>query len=295
MDEQGMPNETWDDSEQKAKQQRPWYKKKRFIIPIGIIVVSGFAGSIGGGESDPTDSDVAETVTESDDTEPDDSQESAADSSNTQEEIETDSFTTSQENAIESAESYLRFSAFSRTGLIDQLEFEGFSNSDATFAVDTINPDWFEQAAKSAESYLDFSSFSRQGLIDQLEFEGFTTEEATYGADSAGLGDSSTESSGAGGETVSQANAVESAESYLRFSAFSRTGLIDQLEFEGFSNADATYAVDKVDPDWFEQAAKSAKSYLDFSSFSRQGLIDQLEFEGFTTEEAIYGVEQNGF
>ena len=40
--------------------------------------------------------------------------------------------------------------------------------------------------------------------------------------------------------------AVKSAKNYLDFSAFSRSGLISQLEFEGFSTEDATYAVDQV-------------------------------------------------
>ena len=77
-------------------------------------------------------------------------------------------------------------------------------------------------------------------------------------------------------------------------SAFSKSGLIDQLEFEKYSAADARFAVNHIAVDWNEQAAKSAKSYLDYSSFSRQGLIDQLEFEGFTTQQAIYGVSTTG-
>ena len=76
--------------------------------------------------------------------------------------------------------------------------------------------------------------------------------------------------------------------------AFSRDGLIKQLEFEGFSNEDATYGVDNVSVDWNEQAVKKAKEYLDTMAFSRDGLIKQLEFEGFTYEQAVYGVEQNG-
>lgn len=95
--------------------------------------------------------------------------------------------TVSQEQARRSAESYLEFSAFSRTGLIDQLKYEGFSDQDATFGVDAVNPDWNEQAAKSAASYLEFSSFSRQGLIDQLLYEGFTPEQAEYGVSTTGL------------------------------------------------------------------------------------------------------------
>lgn len=290
MDEKETFQQPQGASVEDAKKNRPWFKKKRFIIPIALVVVIGFASSLGGG-SDSTDSPVAESVTESTESSGESTQETDSGSSEEPEEVDTRSYTASQQNALDSAEGYLSFMPFSRTGLIDQLEFEGFSNADASFALDELDPDWFEQAAKSAESLSSF--FSGQGLIDQLEFEGFTTEEATYGADQAGLGGSGGSSSG--GVSVSQANAAESAESYLRFSAFSRTGLIDQLEFEGYSNADATYAVDAVNPDWFEQAAKSAQSYLDFSSFSRQGLIDQLEFEGFTTEEAIYGVEAAGF
>ncbi len=95
-------------------------------------------------------------------------------------------------------------------------------------------------------------------------------------------------------ETVAQENARESAESYLRYMSFSRSGLIEQLEFEGYSTADATYAVDAVSPDWNEQAAKSAQSYLEHMSFSRSGLIEQLEFEGFTNEQAVYGVNTTG-
>lgn len=97
-----------------------------------------------------------------------------------------------------------------------------------------------------------------------------------------------------GGMTGDQRNAVRAAESYLDISAFSRQGLIDQLEFEGYTTEDATFAVDYVSPDWNEQAALSAESYLDLTAFSRQGLIDQLVFEGFTYEQAQYGVAQTG-
>lgn len=95
-------------------------------------------------------------------------------------------------------------------------------------------------------------------------------------------------------ETMGQSNARESAASYLDFKAFSRSGLIKQLEFEGFSTADATYGVDALHVDWNEQAAKSAAEYLDFKAFSRSGLIDQLVFEGFSRAEAEYGVSTTG-
>lgn len=93
--------------------------------------------------------------------------------------------TRAQQNARDSAQSYLAYTAFSRSGLIDQLVFEDYSRADATIAVDSLRVDWREQAYKSAKSYLDYSSFSLNGLIEQLEYEGFSSADATYGANRA--------------------------------------------------------------------------------------------------------------
>ena len=95
--------------------------------------------------------------------------------------------------------------------------------------------------------------------------------------------------------TLGQKNALATAKSYLNSGAFSYSGLIDQLEYEGYSIEDATYAADNCGADWNEQAGKSAKEYMDYDSFSRSGLIDQLIYEGFTQEQAEYGVTQVGY
>jgi hypothetical protein len=95
-----------------------------------------------------------------------------------------DTTTSGQRNALSTAEDYLNYTAFSRQGLIEQLEFEGYSNSEATYGADNCGANWKTQAALKAQDYLDYSSFSRQGLIEQLEFEGFTHEQAVYGVDS---------------------------------------------------------------------------------------------------------------
>ncbi|QHT58740.1 hypothetical protein GXP70_01270 [Paenibacillus lycopersici] len=93
-------------------------------------------------------------------------------------------------------------------------------------------------------------------------------------------------------ETASQRNAVRKANDYLNLTSFSRTGLIKQLAFDGFSDEDAKYAVDQAGADWNEQAAKKAKDYLDLTAFSKKELINQLEFDGFTSEQAAYGVDK---
>jgi hypothetical protein len=96
-------------------------------------------------------------------------------------------------------------------------------------------------------------------------------------------------------ETVGEANAIKKAESYLSFSGFSKKGLIDQLKFEGFSTAEATYGVENIVVDWNVQAGRKAESYMSFQAFSATGLMEQLVFEGFTNEQAAYGAYVVGF
>ena len=95
--------------------------------------------------------------------------------------------------------------------------------------------------------------------------------------------------------TIGEKNALKKALSYLDYMAFSYSGLIKQLEYEGYSHEEAVYGVDNCGADWNKQAALKAKSYLDYMAFSREGLIEQLEYEGFTKEQAEYGVQAVGY
>lgn len=104
-------------------------------------------------------------------------------------------------------------------------------------------------------------------------------------ADSEALED---ESVGESGESASQQEAREMAKDYVDTIAISRTALIEQLEDQGFSHADAVYAVAAFD--WHEQAVRMARDYLDLGS-SRRALIHQLEFEGYSHADAVYAVD----
>lgn len=95
--------------------------------------------------------------------------------------------------------------------------------------------------------------------------------------------------------TLGEKNALKKAQSYLNFTAFSYSGLVEQLEHDGHTHKEAVYGVDNVGANWNEQAAKKAQSYLDFTAFSRQGLIDQLKHDGFTTAQAEYGAKAVGY
>jgi len=93
-------------------------------------------------------------------------------------------------------------------------------------------------------------------------------------------------------ETASQRNAKRKAKSYLSIMAFSRTELIDQLKFDGFSAKDAKYGVDALKVNWNKEAVKKAESYLSIMAFSKTELKEQLIFDGFTTSQANYGVKK---
>jgi|AntRauTorckE6833_2_1112554.scaffolds.fasta_scaffold01778_11 hypothetical protein len=95
--------------------------------------------------------------------------------------------------------------------------------------------------------------------------------------------------------TLGEKNALSKAFEYLNYGAFSRSGLVEQLEFEGFTREEATYGADNSGADWNEQASLKAQEYMDYSSFSRDGLIEQLEFEGFTRQQAEYGAKAVGY
>jgi Host cell surface-exposed lipoprotein len=153
------------------------------------------------------------------------------------------SMTGAQQQAVDSAGDYLsEGQGFSKQGLLNQLTSsfgEGFSKSNAEFAIKYLNPNWDQQAVDSAKGYLgEGQGFSEQGLLQQL-----TT--------SAG---------------------------------------------EGFTEAQAEYAISYLHPDWDAQAVDSAKSYLgDGEGFSRSSLIQQLTSSygaGFTEAQAEYAVNK---
>lgn len=140
--------------------------------------------------------------------------------------------TAGQKNALSKALDYLDYSPFSYSGLIKQLEYEGFSTEEATYATDNCGADWKKQASEKALDYLSYSAFSYNGLIKQLEYEGFSSDEASFAADSCGADWNE--------------QAAKKAQDYLNYSSFSSSSLIKQLEYEGFTKEQAEYGVSAV-------------------------------------------------
>jgi hypothetical protein len=98
-----------------------------------------------------------------------------------------------QKQAVGSAQDYLATGHFSEVGLIAQLSSkygDGFTKSQAAFAVHHIKVNWSEQAVGSAKDYLSTGHFSRTGLINQLSSaygDQFTKAQAIYAVNHVGL------------------------------------------------------------------------------------------------------------
>jgi len=153
--------------------------KKWWFWLIAIVLVIGIIGSVGGDSDEsypPIDNSVSVV---------------ANDNNNntvmvTEAEITIPTVPLGHKNALDSAKSYIRFSGFSYEGLIDQLEFEGYSEEECFYGANNCGADWNEECYEKAESYLEFMSFSKEGLRDQLEFEGFTDDQINYALEKVG-------------------------------------------------------------------------------------------------------------
>jgi len=200
---------------------RPWFKKKRYILPLALlalILLVNIGGNNGSAPVAGAPTSSAPTTTTSAAAAPsEEATEEAADepteepSDEATEESEPtvepepepepkvskkekafNKLSDEQQDAVGSAEDYLDFSGFSKDGLIDQLSSDygsQYKKKDAKKAVDFLEDhggvDWKEQAVRSAKSYRETMHFSTQALIDQLDSDyggQFTHDQAVYGA-----------------------------------------------------------------------------------------------------------------
>ena len=142
------------------------------------------------------------------------------------------SYQSGNQRAAERARQYLQTQPFSRNGLVEQLEYEGFSHEDAAYGADASGADWDEQAVLKAKQYLTTTAFSESGLIEQLVYEGYTQEQAQHGVSLCGA------------NWMEQA--VKKARQYQSLSPMSYSRRVEQLEYEGFTHQQAVYGADNA-------------------------------------------------
>lgn len=200
---------------------------KGCLIVIMVFVLLGIIGVIAAGMNSDTDKKVSSSTVKpvSSQAEPKPAENSSS-SVPSSSEPQIDG-TLGEINALRQAMQYISYTAFSHDGLVEQLKYEGYTDSEALYGADNCGADWNEQALSKAQDYLSMTAFSYSGLVEQLEYENFTNEQAVYGADNCGADWNE--------------QAAKKAKDYLDMQAFSKSALIEQLEFEGFTQEQAEY------------------------------------------------------
>lgn len=223
-----------------AGNQNGGKKAGKFILVFAaIVVLMAIAAIIGGKDDAPQTADVpsdppqiTQTLNEQTAGVTVSTAPSVSQSQPAAAEDDTAGETLGQKNARRAAENYLSVMNFSASGLAEQLQFEGYSESDAAYAVAKCGADWNEQALGKALTYLATMPFSASGLQNQLTFEGFTADQAQYAVANCGADWNE--------------QAAKKAQDYLDIMAFSRDSLLQQLQFEGFTAEQAEYGVTAV-------------------------------------------------
>lgn len=197
-------------------------------------------------------------------------------------------YESAKEAAVAEAKDFLEKANYSQNGLYKELVYMGYAEEDAKYAVDNCGVDWTEQAAKHAKLLVAQSPYSYDNLVEKLESEGFSNDEASAGALIA-IQDKNSKANNP--KTLS---AIDAATKYFDSGNYSYSELIDKLEQDGYSAAEAENAVNNCGADWNALAAAEAKKLLQSHVYTKEELVDKLVFEGYTLAQAAYGAESNG-
>lgn len=279
--------------------------KKLTSVVLAILMVANFSiFAVGCNKDKDSDKDSKKTerTEKEDETTPDETdatEESASEAGTTKPAKKPSG---NDKDAYEDALIYLDMTGFSRQGLIDQLTSEwggGYSLEDATMAVNVIEAngevDWNEQAVMAALNYAESMNYSEKTVLEELKSDmagQFTKEQAEYAINYIN------ENKLVDWDEI----AFEAAKVSLESMAYSRDGLIANLEGEydgNFTHDQAVRAVERIESeehiDWNEQAYRCAMEYMEYFDMPKDELYDQLTSEYgdmFTKEQADYAMSK---
>jgi Host cell surface-exposed lipoprotein len=305
------------------KASRPWYKKKRYLFPLALVVAIAIFSPHGGGGSDKgttTASDETSTSPSSPSSPSSTSSESSDTSSGSANSGVSTKVTQKAHPKARKARKASKVQAATKIQTYTMPKEVGKDLQAAQDDLQGVVGHFFVSHSKDATGQDRFQVLDRDWQVcDQsvppgrgfsentaVTFSVVRTSESCPGTSVAPVTKTVAPKPKAKPKppvramTTAQEQAIGSAQDYLSFQAFSRNGLIEQLSSdagEGFSRADAVYAVDHIRVNYRVQAAKAAKDYLTFEHFSRSGLIEQLESDagdGYTHAQAVYGVNAVG-
>lgn len=146
-----------------------------------------------------------------------------------------------QDGAIRIAKQYLSEFDFSKSGLIERLEYDVLHEY-AVYAADNVGVDWNEQAETRAKFYLR-EGISKNGLLEILEIRGFPHEDVARAIDNIGV-DWNEQAERTAKYYLDMYN--ERAEIDLDMPILTKNDLIEHLNVRGFTSEQITFGVDAI-------------------------------------------------
>lgn len=172
-----------------AKNKKPFYTKVWFWVLVLFVIGAGSSGGSSSNKSSTvSSSNKSSTVSSSNKSSGGSSSDKSSTVSSSSTSGAVTSNSTEKENvvtvgekaALDKSNDYLSIMCFSKEGLRDQLEYDGFTTEEIDYAISNQSVDWAEQALGKGKEYMNIMSFSKSGLKDQLLYDGFTDEQATH-------------------------------------------------------------------------------------------------------------------
>lgn len=157
--------------------KRPWFKKKRFLIPIGIFLLLAIVMPKGNGSSNETSTSAETQVS---------AEQPAATAEATQSAAAEPEVSSEFKSALRQAETYSDMMHMCQAALFAQLtsQYGGqFSTEAAQYAVDNVKADWNANALAQAIDFQNTMAMSPAQIHDQLTSEygsQCTTENADF-------------------------------------------------------------------------------------------------------------------
>lgn len=175
------------------------------------------------------------------------------------------------------------------------VEYEDCTQEEADYAVANCSADWNKQALKrliNKTTDTDYGGCSLHWFQTTAKEDGFTDENINYALQNA---------------TVDwNEQALITAEYMLAdgigYSPLTLTDFLTNIEYgNGFTAAEAQYALDHCEVDWLQQAVFHVANSLRYAEevtgeeYTKDKMVEEMVlYYGFTEEQAIYGAEQNG-
>ena len=146
----GTPVDGGQPASNAKKAQKPFYKRWWFWLLAVVILIGGCTKLVSTPAETTTATETAAVDTTTEVTVATVAEETVANTQAVDTQAVTDTASVGEKTALRKAHDYLNYTAFSYTGLIGQLEYEGFTTEEATRAADNCGADWNELAVKKA-------------------------------------------------------------------------------------------------------------------------------------------------